>query len=94
MPLTRGSLGLSDDQHMFVGPQDQQPRRPEAAPPSCPDAAATCGGHVRPLSILQGGPEVPARLALLVVASGVFVRGPSHPGSVLWTVAMEPNRFS
>ena len=34
-----------------------------------------CGGHVRPLSVLQGGPVLPARLPLLVVASGVFFRG-------------------
>lgn len=49
---------------------------------------------MRPLSVLQGGPVVPARLALLVVASGVSVRGPGHPGSVLWTVAVELNRSS
>lgn len=34
-----------------------------------------CGGHVRPLSVLQGRPVLLACLPLLVIASGVFFRG-------------------
>lgn len=78
--------GLSDDQRVFVGPQDQQPRRPEAVPPSFVmrllEARRLCASTERP----PGGPVVPARLACLLLPVVCLLEARVILG--LWTVAV------